>query len=114
MSATFADVDSGDSHTCSINWGDGSAPSSGTVADRRAPRPERAPLRTSTSTTIPPGTPVDTYNVTVTITDNGTTNGSADAKSGSATLKVTIANLAPIITGIEAAADRLHSAEARA
>ena len=38
--------------------------------------------------------------MTITVTDNGSTNGSADPKSGSATLKVTIANVAPVITGM--------------
>ena len=33
VSATFTDVDTGDTHTCSINWGDGSSASSGTVAE---------------------------------------------------------------------------------
>ncbi|HEU5216019.1 MAG TPA: hypothetical protein VFU30_10805, partial [Gaiellaceae bacterium] len=45
-------------------------------------------------------TPSDDYTATFTVTDNGTTNGSPDPKSGSATLKVTIANLAPVVTSV--------------
>jgi hypothetical protein len=43
---------------------------------------------------------VDDYTVTITVTDNGTTNGSADPMSGSDTLKVTVSNVAPVITGV--------------
>jgi large repetitive protein len=95
VSATFSDVEAGDTHTCSVNWGD-STTSGGTVnaADDTC---------TASHTYVddnPTATPSDDYTVTVTITDDGTTNGSPDAKSRSATLKATIANVAPAVTNV--------------
>lgn len=75
--ATFTDADSGDSHTASIDWGDGSpldtpTPSGGNVSGSH--------------------TYVDNGSYTVTVTvDDGT-------DSGSDTLLVTVANADPVVT----------------
>ena len=100
VSATFTDVDTGDTHTCSINWGDGSSASSGTVAEPSGATPGTCSSSHKYLDDNPTATPQDSYTVTITVTDNGSTNGSVDPKSGSATLKVTIANVAPVITGM--------------
>ena len=93
VSATFIDVESGDTHTCSISWGDGSASSSGTVVESSGAGTCSGSHKYFDDN--PTGTPSDKYTVTITVTDNG-----SPPKSGSDTLEVTIANLAPVITGM--------------
>ena len=96
VDASFTDTEAGDTHKCSINWGDDSPASAGTV-DELSGTCSGSHKYLDDNPTV---TTVDDYTVTITVTDNGTTNGSSDPKSGSDTLKVTIANVAPAVTSI--------------
>jgi hypothetical protein len=90
VSASFTDVDTSDTHTCYINWGDGSGNSSGTVAE---PTGTAAGSCTGSHQYLddnPTATSADDYQVTITVKDSGT-----PQKSNSAQVKVTIRNLAP-------------------
>ena len=101
VSASFTDVEAGDTHTCSIDWGDGSAASSGTVTEPNGATPGSCTgshTYLDDNPTLTPGP--DPYTVTVKVTDNGTTNGSPDPKDGSDTLTVRISNVNPVITGM--------------
>ena len=98
VSASFTDVEAGDTHMCSINWGDGS--SNGTVVEPSGATPGTCTGSHKYLDDNPTGTPADNYTVTITVTDDGTTNGSSDSKSDSDTLTVGISNLNPVITGM--------------
>jgi large repetitive protein len=99
ISSTFTDVDSGDAHTCQINWGEGT-PVAGTVTEPTGSTPGTCSGSHQYLDDNPTATVSDDYTVTVTVTDNGKTNGVSDPKSGSGTLKATISNLAPVITAM--------------
>ncbi|HEU5491676.1 MAG TPA: Ig-like domain-containing protein, partial [Gaiellaceae bacterium] len=99
-SATFTDVEAGDTHTCSITWGDGPAVSSGTVVEPSGSTPGTCTGSHKYLDDDPSGTPADDYTVTITVTDNGTTNGAPDSKSDSDALTARISNVAPVITGM--------------
>jgi PKD domain len=100
VSASFTDTESGDTHTCSINWGDGTPASSGTVVEPTGATPGTCTGTHQYLDDKPSGTAVDDYTVTITVADDGTTNAAPDPKSGSATLEATISNLAPAVTGM--------------
>ncbi|MBI4337680.1 MAG: right-handed parallel beta-helix repeat-containing protein [Chloroflexi bacterium] len=83
LSATFTDAGSADTHTATIDWGDGSAPEAGTLTEPAGPNPGTV---TGSHVYADNGT----YTVTVTVTDN-------DGDSGSDTLLVTVNNAAPVV-----------------
>jgi hypothetical protein len=91
VDATFTDVDQamGETYTASINWGDGHT-TAGTVTGNSV-------SGSHTYVDDEPGAADDDFTVTITVTDSGTTNGSADAKSGSDTLTVHVNNVAPSV-----------------
>jgi VCBS repeat-containing protein len=99
VSATFTDVEAGDKHTCSINWGEG-VPTSGTVIEPASATPGSCTGQHKYLDDNPTGTSADNYTVTITVTDDGTTNGSADPKSDSDTLNVRFSNVNPVITSV--------------
>ncbi len=90
ISASFSDVDEGQTHTYTVVWGDGSqsegtatggaVTASHTYADNQA---GNAP-----------------YIATVTVKDNGTTGGVADPKSGSVSVNVTVKNVDPVVNTV--------------
>jgi hypothetical protein len=65
LSASFSDAGKSDTHTCSINWGDGSS-SAGTVSES-----------SGTCTASHSYANVGNYTITVTVTDNGSAAGTA-------------------------------------
>ena len=80
----------GQTHTCTFEWGEGT--------------PQTVPAGATSCTAThqyrddnPTLTPSDTYAVKVTVTDNGTTNGSPDPKYDSETANLVVNNLAPVI-----------------
>ena len=86
----FTDVDMGQTHTCTFDWGEGT--------------PQTVPAGATSCTAAhqyrddnPTLTPSDTYPVKVTVTDNGTTNGSPNPKYDSETANLVVNNLAPVI-----------------
>lgn len=87
-SATFSDPGSDDTHTCTVDYGDGSGPQTGTV-DQEA-RTCTGPSHTYVDD--PSGT-ATAFTVTVTVTDN-------DDGVGSGTQAHIVNNLPPMITGI--------------
>jgi VCBS repeat-containing protein len=91
ISATFADVDQavGETYTASIAWGDGST-STGTVTGNSI-----SATHTYADDEAAPGD--DVYQAVVTVTDSGTTNGAADPRSATATVPVTVSNVAPTV-----------------
>jgi hypothetical protein len=109
ITSTFADVDANQTHTCSINWGDGSASTTGTVTETGDHTSGSCSGTHRYLDDAPTATPSDTYVASVTVTDNGTTNGSAAPKSGFANTNVTINNVTPVIasaTGPSAPTDK--------
>ena len=96
ITSTFADVDPNQTHTCSINWGDGSASTAGTVTETGDHTSGSCSGTHRYLDDAPTGTPSDTYVASVTVTDNGTTTA-ARAKSGFANTNVTINNVKPVI-----------------
>ena len=97
VSATFTDVEVADAHTCTVGWGDASS-SSGTVVEPSGSTPGSCTASRVYADDNPTGTPADNYTVTITVGDNGTTNGQPDPKSDSDTLVVTVNNVAPTVT----------------
>ncbi len=92
---TFTDVEADQTHTCKFEWGEG-APQFVTVG---------AGVTTCAAThqyldDNPTLTPSNTYVVKVTVTDNGTTNGTADPKSDSESANLVVNNVAPVITSM--------------
>jgi len=86
--ATFNDLGTLDTHTATIDWGDGTAPDVGVVTET----PSGPPGLTSGANGTVSGRHVyaddGTYTVTVTVTDN-------EGASGSDTLTVTVNNVTP-------------------
>ena len=97
VNASFTDVEAADAHTCTVSWGD-STSSSGTVVEPSGSTPGSCTASHVYADDNPTGTPADNYNVTITVTDNGTTNGQPDPKSDSDSLVVTVNNVAPAVT----------------
>ena len=97
LSGSFTDVETGDSHTVEINWGDGSAVTTVPLGAGVVAIP-------STSHTYlddnPTGTTSDSYTITVKVTDNGQSGSPLvnDFKDTSATTSVTVNNVAPTKT----------------
>lgn len=91
ISATFTDVDQaeGETYTASIAWGDGST-SAGTVTGNTV-------TGTHTYVDDEAGAADDVFQAVVTVTDAGTTNGAADPLSDTATVPVTVSNVAPTV-----------------
>jgi VCBS repeat-containing protein len=91
ISATFADVDQavGETYTASIAWGDGST-SAGTVTGDTV-------TASHTYADDEAGAADDIYQAVVTVTDSGTTDGAAAPKTGTATVPVTVSNVAPTV-----------------
>jgi hypothetical protein len=100
VTASFADVDGNQTHTCSVSWGNGDAPTAGTVTENSDGTVGTCSATHRYLDDAPSATASDTYHASVTITDNGTTGGTADARSGVASVNVTIRNVAPVITSI--------------
>lgn len=91
ISATFTDVDGaeGETYTASIAWGDGST-SAGTVTGNSV-------TGTHTYTDDESGAADDVHQAVITVTDAGTTGGETDARSDSASVPVTVGNVAPAV-----------------
>ena len=85
VTATYSDVDAGDTHTAAVNWGDGSLTAS------------LGPVSGDTVSASHTYADNGTYTATITITDNGTTAGNSDPKSGSAGVSVIVKNVAPVV-----------------
>ena len=79
VSASITDAGANDTHTCSVSWGDGTAPTAGVVAG-------------GTCTASHTYAAIGTYDVTVTVTDD-------DGGSGSDTITVVIADSQTKVTG---------------
>ena len=84
-SATFSDPDTGNTHTCTVDYGDGSGTQAGTVSGTTCTGPAHTYLDDN-----PTGTASDPYTVTVTVTDNS-------AASGNNTVSHTVNNVAPTV-----------------
>ena len=97
VDATFTDVDSGQTHTCSIDWDDGSS-SVGLVVEPSGSTPGTCTGSHMYPDDDPTGTSSDEYTVSVTIVDDGTTGGAPDPRQDTASLTVTVSNVAPVIT----------------
>jgi hypothetical protein len=82
VTATFTDVES-DNHTATINWGDGNITDASISGDQVFGAHAYADN--------------GSWTATVQVTDDGSTNGVADVKSGSTTAAVTIGNVAPTV-----------------
>ena len=88
VSATYTDIDAGQSHTYVINWGDGSPSTTGSASGGTV----------TGSHTYADNRPGEVpYVATITVTDNGTTAGSPDPKSGQGSVNVTVRNVAPVV-----------------
>ena len=88
VTATYTDVDGGTNEAFSINWGDGSTPTTGNASGGAI---------SASHIYADNKTPNAAYNAVVTVTDTGTTNGASDPKSGSGTVPVTVNNVAPTV-----------------
>ncbi len=97
VDATFTDVDSGQTHTCSIDWDDGSS-SMGLVVEPSGSTPGMCTGSHTYPDDDPTGTSSDEYAVLVTIVDDGTTNGAPDPRQDTASPTVTVSNVAPAVT----------------
>jgi hypothetical protein len=91
VSGSFTDPDTGDTHTVTISWGDGSPPTTISLA---------AGVVTYSAThqykdDNPTNTASDLDTVTVTVTDNGSPQG-----TGTANTSVTVNNVPPAITSV--------------
>lgn len=89
ITATFTDVDRAEdeTYTASIAWGDGTT-TAGTVAGNTV-----SGTHTYSDDEAAPGD--DVFPAVVTVTDSGSTDGVADPLAGTATVAVTVANVAP-------------------
>ncbi len=88
VSATFTDPGTDDTHTCTIDYGDGTGAQAGTVEANTCIGPSFTYVDDN-----PSGTPADSYVVTVTVIDD-------DGGIGRATADHTVNNLAPSISGV--------------
>ena len=91
VTATYTDVDGGTNEAFSINWGDGSTPTTGNASGGAI---------SASHIYADNKTPNAAYNPVVTVTDTGTTNGASDPKSGSGTVPITVNNVAPTVDTI--------------
>ncbi|MBA2634146.1 MAG: tandem-95 repeat protein [Chloroflexi bacterium] len=100
VSATFTDVDSGQTHTCSIDWDDGTI-TAGVVTEPSGSTPGSCSGSHQYLDDAPSSTASDVRDVVITITDDGTTSGDPDPLSDSAEVAVTVSNVPPtvVITG---------------
>jgi large repetitive protein len=94
-SVSFTDVDSSDTHTCSINWGDGTPLATGTVVEPTGSTAGTCSGSHTYADDNPPGTPSDVYMATFTVKDGASATGSASDS-------ITVRNVNPTaaITGI--------------
>lgn len=87
-STTFTDPGTDDTHTCTVDYDDGSGPQAGTVVGLVCFGPDHTYLDDD-----PSGTASDVYTVTITVTDD-------DDGIGSETGSHTVNNVDPVIDGI--------------
>jgi hypothetical protein len=95
---SFTDVESTDTHTCSINWGDGTPVAVGTVTE---PSGSTAGTCSGSHTYVddnPTNTASDPYNATFTVTDSASTTGGTPTLAGSAIDVITVRNVPPVVT----------------
>jgi len=88
ITATVTDIDGDTSFTALVDWGDGSSTSESVTGGALS----------ATHTYVddqPAGD--DVYQVVITVTDDGTTNGLSDPLSGTAGLNVNVSNVAPAV-----------------
>jgi hypothetical protein len=83
LTASFTDPGTLDTHTCSVNWGDGNT-STGTVAETNG---------SGNCTTSHTYAAAGTYSINVTVSDK-------DGGSGAKSLQVTVANAQPVISSL--------------
>jgi hypothetical protein len=97
VSGSFTDPDVGDTHTVTINWGDGSANSVSTLTVGARSYSVMHQYKDDN----PTGTPSDVNTITVTVTDSGqdlNPSTTADNTSVSQGTTITVANLPPAIS----------------
>ena len=92
----FSDPGVIDTHTCAINWGDGTAPTSGTIVNR---------ICTASHTYLDDNAPAPPYNVTVSIVDK-------DGDLDQASIAHTVTNVAPAIDSINVSPSPSNEGEA--
>jgi hypothetical protein len=90
-SAPFTDPGTADTHTCTVDYGDGSGPQNGTVAAGTCTGPSHVYVDDD-----PTGTPSDSYTITVEVTDD-------DTGSHSNTGSHTVNNVAPTVGAVTVA-----------
>ena len=100
ISASFTDVDGGP-HTCQVTWGEG-APQAGLITQNPAGTSGTCSAAHQYLDDNPTGSPSDAYPISVTVTDQGTTNGAPDPQSDTVTATVTVNDVAPDITFADA------------
>ncbi len=88
LTVEYSDADAGETHTCSIDWGDGTAPEAG-VIDHDA---ETCMASHTYADDNPSGTPSDNYTITATVDDG---DGSDDDST-----QITVNNVPPMIDAI--------------
>ena len=93
VSATFTDSNTAQTHTCTVNWGDGSPVQAGTVTEASGSGTCNAGPHTYVDDN-PTSTSSDLYTVTVTVTDVGAPTPNL---SGSNTASHTVNNVPPVI-----------------
>ncbi|HEX5149124.1 MAG TPA: hypothetical protein VFW02_08585, partial [Candidatus Limnocylindrales bacterium] len=84
----------GDAHTCTVDWGDGSSPTtvSGSAGSCSATHPYLDDNPTATLS--------DANTVTVTVTDDAASTGGSGTLSDMDTTPITVKNVAPVITSV--------------
>ena len=87
-SATFSDPGTLDTHTCTVDYGDGAGPQAGTVSGTTCTGPSHTYVDDN-----PTGTASDPYTVTIVVIDDDTGNGSNSVVH-------TVNNVAPVINSI--------------
>jgi VCBS repeat-containing protein len=90
--AVFTDVESDQAHTCVFSWGEGLPTTVPLAAGIFACSADHQYLDDN-----PSGTAFDTYSVSVTVTDDGTTAGSPDPKSDTALGTILVNNVVPAV-----------------
>ncbi|MFZ5927342.1 MAG: tandem-95 repeat protein [Acidobacteriota bacterium] len=99
VSGSVSDPDTGDTHTLTILWGDGTS-SSAVLAPNGSPK--NFSITHQYLDDDPTGTSADTYSITITVGDNGKSGDPLrdDPKGDSKTASVEVRNVAPEITSV--------------